>query len=63
MKHKPTGPNYRVTLRPLPNRQAPPIIRLRQFLKAALRSYGFQAVAVEELPAPGRTTSGGHDHA
>lgn len=38
---------YRVDLRALPS-DIPEAIRLRRFLKAALRSYGFRCVAVEQ---------------
>jgi hypothetical protein len=56
------GPHYRVTLRPLPD-QTPEPIRLRHFLKAALRQWGLRAVAVEEVPAkaPGVAPDGRGD--
>jgi hypothetical protein len=40
---------YRLTLEALPDGGAPPIIRLRRFLKAALRSYGLRCTAVVQL--------------
>jgi hypothetical protein len=43
--------DYRVTLRPLPSDGRPPTIRLRLFLKVALRAFGLRAVEVEEVSA------------
>jgi hypothetical protein len=40
---------YRLTLEALPDGGAPPIIRLRRFLKAALRSYGLRCTAAVQL--------------
>jgi hypothetical protein len=42
------GPDYFVVLRPEPG-SAPPIVRLRRFLKLALRLYGLRAVDYREL--------------
>jgi hypothetical protein len=44
--------DYRVVLRPLPGDGRPVAIRLRQFLKVTLRSFGLRTVAVEVVPAP-----------
>ena len=46
----PTAPRYSLTLQALPDNGGPPaIIRLRRFLKMALRSYGLKCTSV--LPA------------
>jgi len=43
---------YRIVLRPVPMAgYAPPIIRLRRFLKAALRQYGLRCVECEPAEA------------
>jgi hypothetical protein len=49
-------PLYRVTLRPVadPVPGGRPVeVRLRWFLKTALRSFGLRAVAIEEVPSAG----------
>jgi hypothetical protein len=46
------GPLYRVTFRPVRDpapRERPVSIRLRLFLKAALRAFGLRAVSVDEV--------------
>ena len=53
----PEPPTYRIVLRPTPG-GPPPIIRLRRFLKAALRGYGLRCLSAEELPA-GKTQEPG----
>lgn len=51
MKEPDSGTSYSLVLRPVPgNWRVPPWVRLRAFLKAALRAYGFRAEAVEPLP-------------
>jgi hypothetical protein len=42
-------PIYRLTLRATGD-GPPAIIRLRRFLKAALRGYGLRCLSVEEMP-------------
>ena len=42
--------DYRLILRPLAS-TTPAVVRLRRFLKMALRSYGLRAVVVQEVPA------------
>jgi hypothetical protein len=49
------GPRFVVTLRPVrdpvhPHRERPVSIRLRAFLKVALRAFGLRAVDVREIP-------------
>ncbi len=46
---RPKPPQYRVTLTFRAD-GTPAIVRLRRFLKMALRAYGLRAVKVEELP-------------
>jgi len=47
-------PRYLLVLEPSPGGDsAPPIIRLRRLLKAALRVYSLRCVEARELPAPG----------
>lgn len=45
------GDKVRLTLEALPG-PSPPVNRLRQALKALLRSFGFRCLAVEEVKAP-----------
>jgi hypothetical protein len=40
---------YRIDLESIPDFGAPPIIRLRRFLKAALRAYGLKCTSAVEL--------------
>jgi hypothetical protein len=51
-------PDYRLTLRPLPG-SCPPIVRLRQLLKVAVRAFRLRCVAVEELSAGRRPDARG----
>jgi hypothetical protein len=49
----PTGkPTFALTLQAVPGSDVPPIIRLRRFLKAALRSYGLRCVECREHASP-----------
>jgi hypothetical protein len=47
----PRRAQFRVSLR-AEGEGPPAVIRLRSFLKVALRAFGLRAVAVEELPGP-----------
>jgi hypothetical protein len=51
-------PTYRLTLQAEPG-EVPAIVRLRRFLKAALRTYGLRATEVAEIPA--NLDNGRHD--
>jgi hypothetical protein len=54
-------PRFALTLQALPNwgeGDVPPIIRLRRFLKAALRSYGLRCTEIRETPPEGREVDG-----
>jgi hypothetical protein len=42
------APDYQITLRPEPG-PVPAIVRLRKFLKAALRTYGLRCVDMAEV--------------
>jgi len=49
MSKRPSAqPEYQLTLRAMPNWEAPPEVRLKRLLKAALRSFGFRATVVQE---------------
>jgi hypothetical protein len=50
-------PTYQVTLQALPS-SVPARIRLRRFLKTALRAFALRAVSVRELPAGGAGAAG-----
>jgi hypothetical protein len=56
----PTGkPAFALTLEAVPSWNGPPaIIRLRRFLKAALRSYGLKCTECREAPAKPAAPSG-----
>ena len=43
-------PTFAIVLQAVPWEGAPPIIRLRKFLKAALRSYGLKCTECREAP-------------
>ncbi len=47
--------DYHVILRPLPD-TVPGVVRLRRFLKTALRGFGLRCVTVDEVPPPGPPT-------
>jgi hypothetical protein len=60
-----TGDTFALTIKTVPGSDVPPIIRLRHFLKLALRSYGLRCIECREthrppappaLPPGGRTT-------
>jgi hypothetical protein len=44
-------PTYHIAFRPAPGFGAPPPVRLRRLLKAALRSFGLRAVDLREEKA------------
>jgi hypothetical protein len=44
-------PTFRVTLSALPAWSVPAVLRLRRFLKAALRAYGLRCIEVIEMTA------------
>ena len=45
---KPSGQAFRLVLRSVPS-PIPAVVRLRRFLKSALRAYGLRAVKVEAI--------------
>lgn len=51
-----TTEQFTLTLRPLPGWDVPAIIRLRKFLKMALRSYGLRCVEIRPAEAGGTTS-------
>jgi hypothetical protein len=57
------GETFELTIRALPDDDAPPIIRLRHVLKALLRAYRFRAVVVRDVTPqlPPLTTREDHD--
>jgi hypothetical protein len=44
-------PTFNVVLAALPGWGVPAVLRLRRFLKAALRAYGLRCLKVVEVPA------------
>jgi hypothetical protein len=44
-------PTFNVVLTALPGWGVPAVVRLRRFLKAALRAYGLRCIEVVEVPA------------
>jgi hypothetical protein len=47
----PAAADVRLTIRPLPDAEAPAAIRLRRWLKMGLRVFGLRCTAFEKVPA------------
>jgi hypothetical protein len=57
--HVTTHPRFEITLEALPTDDgAPPVVRLRRFLKAALRSFGLRCVECRQVDAAEDAASG-----
>lgn len=52
----PEQPDYRLTVRPIGPADPPPAIRLRRFLKLALRGFGLKCIDVEEVTPTAKVT-------